>query len=142
MPDSRPDDLRKRYQTFKPLGSRLLVILRPVCHLLNPMGHANGNFPPAYRTDPAVLYCFLRAETKPAFAVPIHVILALFREKFDRPKKSFSSIQCCFQRLVGELGIQKIRLSPELRRRMSVRIRNELKPIQRGHSPVHRRIRR
>ena len=77
-----------------------------------------------------------------AFAVAVKVILSLFRKEFDGSLKALSLLHRPVKPRVRHLRFQKIGLPSQFRRRMRIRIGNELKAVQGGELPVHRRIRR
>ena len=136
------DHFRERHKALKSLCAFPHISFRTVCKLLHPVGYADGDLAAAHRADPIIFHSVRRRQAEIALPVPIHMVFPFLREKLDGTVQSLSCLYRLHKPFVGHRDIQQICLSPQLRRRMSIRIRHELEPVQGGNSPVHRRIRR
>ena len=77
-----------------------------------------------------------------AVAMAVQVILTLFGEKLDRTRtaRRVAAAQRVEQRIVRQLDIEQRGFTPQLWRRMRIRIGNQRVTVQVADTPVHRRI--
>ena len=139
-PRGSGDHLQKGNKAFKRTGLLQDVPLFPVCKLLHPIEHSDGNLLSAHRALAAIFGCFRRTDAQPAFPVPVKMVFPFLREKFYGSCQSFSLLYCPCQPFIGQLYVEEIRLPPQLCRGMGIRIRNQMKTIQCAHPPVHGRV--
>ena len=69
------------------------------------------------------------------------MILAFFREELYGSVKPPACLDSPGQSFIGHGAVQEICLSSQFCRRMSIRIGDQLIPVESGYPPVHRRIR-
>ena len=133
-------------QTFAPLavaGSvKGLVAVRQLHH---PVKHAHGKRPAAHRADAAQFAGLGRAEHDVALAVPVHVVFALFRKKFDSAEKArllrlFRVLQGLEHTLVADGAGKNVGLAAQVLARVGVGIGNQPVVVQGAPQAVHGRI--
>ena len=71
----------------------------------------------------------------------VMMVFSFLREKFNSACQTVAVLNGTSQTFIGPVDIQKSGLSSQFCRRMRIGIGNQLKPVQHGHPPVHRRIR-
>ena len=130
--------LRQRHQTFEGTGKR--PRLPTVGQLVHPVQHAYGQLSAADRASAIQGVSFLRLQTAAAGSVAVQMVLALLREKFDRPLKALAGFQRVFQLPIGRAAGKQIGLPPQLLRRVRVGIGHQQIGVQLGHPPVHGRV--
>ena len=140
FPHGRRNDLRKRDQAFKRPSRFSHDPFFSVGQLHDPVIHAGSQLLSADRAFPLIFLRLGRTETDMAFPVSVKMIFSLFRKKFNGSCKPFAFLYGVGQSLIGQRDIQKIRLPSQLRRRMGVRVGDQMETVQRRPPPVHGRI--
>ena len=130
-------------QTLKRQGVLFFGPQRPVCQLVYPVVHADGQFFAAHRADASHCLGFLGRQALAAVPMAVEVVLALLGKKLDGAPEPLC--RAPFQRPgqggVGQVDVQQVGLPPQLVGRMGVGVGDQGEPVQGGDPPVHGRVR-
>ena len=132
--------LRQGHQAFEGAGQG--PRLPPVGQLVHPVQHTHSQLSSANRAAAVQGVGFLRLQTAAAGPVAVQMVLALLREKLDRPLEALAGLQRVFQLSIGCAAGKQIGFPAQLLRRMRVGIGYQQIRVQLGHSAVHGRVRR
>ena len=130
--------LRQGHQAFEGAGQG--PRLPPVGQLVHPVQHTHSQLSSANRAAAVQGVGFLRLQTAAAGPVAVQMVLALLREKLDRPLEAFAGFQRMLQFSIGHSAGKQIGLPAQLLGRMGVGIGHQQVGIQLRHPPVHGRI--
>ena len=132
--------LRQGQKALKGPAVRRRRALRPVGQRLHAVRDADGHALAADRAEVVQLDRAARLQAAAAGAVAVEVVLPLLRKELDRALEPLTRLDGALERGIAPPAGQEVRLAPQLVGRVRVGVRDELKPVQHGAAPVHRRV--